>query len=168
MWFQDEARFGQKGTLTSVWALRGSRPRGVKQTEYDWVYLYGAVNPVTGQSVGMLAPTVNVEWMSEHLRLISQDVGPDVHIVLVMDQAGWHTSGKVRVPQNITILFLPPCSPELNPVERLWLWLKSHYLSNRVYEHYEHLLDVGCDAWNALDAQRIMSVCRTNWLTHLI
>ena len=97
MWFQDEARFGQKGTLTSVWALRGSRPRGVKQTEYDWVYLYGAVNPVTGQSVGMLAPTVNVEWMSEHLRLISEDVGPDVHIVLVMDQAGWHTSGKVRV-----------------------------------------------------------------------
>lgn len=168
IWFQDEARFGQKGILTTVWAECGSRPRAVRQTEYEWVYVYGAVNPLTGASVGMLAPTVNTDWMAQHLRLISEHVGNDVHVVLVMDQAGWHTARKLELPQNITILLLPPCSPELNPVERLWHWLKSHYLSNRVYEDYEQLLDVGCDAWNRLSPDRISSVCRTEWIEHVI
>jgi len=72
VWFQDEARFGQQGTLTHVWAERGSRPTIAKQTEYDWCYLYAGVNPVTGESSAMLAPTVNTDYMNEHLRFISE------------------------------------------------------------------------------------------------
>ena len=131
MWFQDEARVGQQGTLTRRWGLRGSRPTAIKQTEYEWVYLFGAVNPITGDSSALLAPTVNTESMNHHLRFISERVEPDIHVVLVLDQAGWHLSKGLRIPANITLLYLPPYSPELNPVERLWAYLHSHYLSNR-------------------------------------
>ena len=101
VWFQDEARFGQQGTLTKVWAPRGSRPVVVKQTEYEWVYLFAAVNPLTGDSSSLLAPTVNTDYMNEHLRFISEQAGEDQHVVLVLDQAGWHVSKGLRVPQRI-------------------------------------------------------------------
>jgi transposase len=101
----------------------------VKQTEYEWVYLYAAVNPATGASSAMLAPTVNTAYMTEHLRFIGAQVAPDAHAVLVLDQAGWHVAKGLRVPANITLLHLPPYSPELNPVERVWAFLRSHYLT---------------------------------------
>lgn len=150
--------------MTHVWAPRGSRPRAVKQTEYDWIYLYGAVNPCTGDSVALLAPTVNTFVMNQHLRMISEQVGPDVQVVLVLDQAGWHTAKALQIPENITVLPLPPYSPELNPIERLWAWLKSHQLSNRIYADYNDLLDAGTVAWNTLTPKRLCSICRTDWL----
>jgi len=150
--------------LTHVWAPRGSRPRAVKQTEYDWIYLYGAVNPRSGDSVALLAPTVNTFVMNQHLCMISAHVGPEVHVVLVLDQAGWHMSKGLKVPENITLLPLPPYSPELNPIERLWSWLKSHQLSNRVYADYDDLLNSGTAAWNTLTPERLQTICRTRWL----
>ncbi len=164
VWFQDEARFGQQGTLTRVWARRGSRPRAVKQTEYAWVDLFAAVNPSNGDSVALLAPTVNTFVMNQHLRMISAHVGPGVHVVLVLDQAGWHRSKRLEVPGNITLLPLPPYSPELNPVERVWSWLKSHHLSNRVFDDYDDLLESGTRAWNTLTRQRLRTLCRTGWI----
>lgn len=89
VWVQDEARFGQQGTLTNVWADSGSRPTAVKQTEYQWLYLFGAVNPLTGESAALLTPTVNTDLMNAHLKMISRQIGPQRHVVLVLDQAGW-------------------------------------------------------------------------------
>lgn len=152
--------------MTRVWAGRGLRPTAIKQTEYDWIYLFGAVNPQTGDSVALLAPTVNTCLMNTHLRMISEEVGPQVQVVLVLDQAGWHVAKGLHVPDNITLLYLPAYSPELNPVERLWCWLKEHQLSNRIYRDYQDLLDAGTQAWNSLSTQRIQSVCRTSWLRH--
>ena len=163
-WFQDEARVGQQGTLTAVWAQTGSRPSRVKQTEYEWVYLYAAVNPLTGVSSAMLAPTVNTAYMNEHLRFISGQVAPGGHAILVLDQAGWHVARALVVPDNVTLLHLPPYSPELNPVERVWAFLRSHYLSNRIYKDYDDLFDVTRDAWNRLDEARLQSICRTAWI----
>jgi hypothetical protein len=120
VWFQDEARIGQQGTLTNVWAEKGSRPTAVKQTEYEWCYLYAAVNPLTGASSALVAPTVNTELMNEHLRFIAAEAGPGVHVVLVLDQAGWHMAKALKIPESITLLHLPPYSPELNPIERIW------------------------------------------------
>lgn len=166
VWFQDEARIGQQGTLTHVWAERGSRPTVVKQTEYEWTYLFGAVNPITGASSAMITPTVNTDYMNEHLRFISEAVDDDVHVVLVLDQAGWHMANALRVPENITLLHLPPYSPELNPIERLWAYLKSHYLSNRIYLDYDELFTACRDAWNQLDPARLASITNSSWLTH--
>jgi transposase len=149
-----------------VWADRGSRPSAVKQTEYDWIYLFAAVNPLTGASSAMLAPTVNTDYMNAHLGFISGQAGLERHVVLVLDQAGWHVARGLKVPANITLLHLPPYSPELNPAERIWAYLKSHYLSNRVFPDYDDLL-VSCRAaWNSLTEACLQSVCRTDWLTH--
>ena len=90
MWFQDEARIGQQGTLTRVWAERGSRPRAVRQTEYQWAYVFGAADPLTGQSSALIAPTVSTKLMSTHLKMICEEAGDDTPVVLVLAGAGWH------------------------------------------------------------------------------
>ena len=166
VWFQDEARVGQQGTLTTVWATRGTRPTAIKQTEYEWVYLYAAVHPLTGKSSALIAPSVNTDYMNHHLRFISEEAGANTQIILVLDQAGWHMSKTLDVPQNITLMHLPPYSPELNPVERVWAYVKSHYLSNRVYEDYQDLFESSTHAWNQLDEDRFRSLCKTDWVMH--
>ena len=151
-------------TLTRRWGLTGSRPTAVQQSEYEWVYLFAAVNPLTGDSSALLAPLANTEYMNHPLRFISEQVGPDVQAVLVLDRAGWHLSKALRVPENISLLHLPAYSPELNPVERLWAYLRSHYLSNRVYRDYDDLFQASGKAWNQLTPEQLCSICRTEWM----
>lgn len=130
------------------------------------MYLFAAVNPTTGDSSAMLAPTVNTDYMNENLRFISEQAGQNRHVVLVLDQAGWHVAKALKVPDNITLLHLPPYSPELNPIERLWAYLKSHYLSNRVFKDYDDLFTASRDAWNRLTESSLKSICHTSWITH--
>lgn len=164
--FMDEARYGQKGTTTKVWAPKGSRPTVIKQTRYEWAYMYAAVDPFTGESSALLARHVNTETMNVFLAVTSKELTPDEHVVMVMDRAGWHVSKRLVVPENITILHLPPYSPELNPVERLWLYIKSHFLSNKVFADYDHLVRAGGDAYRALEPQRALlrSICAAPWV----
>lgn len=148
-----------------MWAPRGSRPRRWRQTAYKWVYLFGAACPARGTAVGWIMPTSNTPCMSLHLETISQAVDPDVQIVLLLDNAGWHVSKGLRVPANITLLPLPPYSPELNAMEPVWLYLRSHYLANRLYADHDALYAAGCDAWNRFsdDPDRVRAVCHTAW-----
>jgi transposase len=164
VWFQDEARIGQQGTLTNVWASCGSRPTAIRQTEYEWCYLFAAVNPMTGASSAMITPTVHTLLMDQHLEFISREVGPLKHVVLVLDRAGWHVAKALKVPSNITLLYLPPYSPELNPAERLWAYLRSHHLSNRIFKDYDELFDETSVAWNRLDPARLQSLTATEWI----
>lgn len=113
----------------------------------------------------MIAPTVNTDAMNHHLRFISGEAGPEAHVVLILDRAGWHVAKELRVPENVTLLHLPSYSPELNPVERLWGYIKHHFLSNRVFGDYDELFDACRTAWNRLDSDRLRSVCRTDWVT---
>lgn len=164
VWFQDECRFGQKGCLTYVWARRGSRPVRPLQNEYEWVYLYGAVNPLTGESCALVLPWADTQMMQMHLEAISRQVGSDRHVVLVLDNAGWHTSRGLEVPSNITLLPLPAYTPELNVVERLWHWIKDHEFSNHIYPDYDELADAVSAICQRLSPQRIQTVCRCSWL----
>ena len=157
---------GQQGMLTRCWAATGSRPTAVKQTEYEWLYVFGSVNPLTGASSALLAPTVNTDYMNHHLRFISEQAGPEVHVVLVLDQAGWHVAKALKVPENVSLLYLPAYSPELNPIERLWGYLKSHYLSNRAYADYDDLLCACTDAWNQIAPEQFYTLCYTEWVLH--
>ena len=121
---------------------------------------------MTGASSALLAPTVNTDYMNHHLRFISEQVGSEVHVILVLDQAGWHIAKALNVPDNISLFYLPAYSPELNSIERLWAYLKSHYLSNRAYTNYEDLLDTCRDAWNKIEPEQFCSICRTKWIPH--
>ena len=149
VWWQDEARIGQQGTLTRVWAARGSRPAAPKDCRYSWAYLFGAVCPARGTRAALVLPHANAAAMNLHLAEIAAQVSPGAHAVLVLDGAGWHqTGGELRVPHNLTLLHLPPYAPELNPVENLWAFLRGNKLSNRVCEAYNAILDACCEAWN--------------------
>lgn len=167
VWFEDEARIGQQGTLTTVWAETGSRPRSVKQTEYQWAYASAAVNPRTGEALGLITEEMNTSVMNDVLLNLSRMLGEDRHAVLVWDNAGFHTSGSLEAPDNITLLPLPPYAPELNCVERIWAWMRSHDLSNRAFEDREHVEQAIAESCAKLDAGRIRSICRTGWVERM-
>jgi transposase len=161
VYFQDESRFGQQGTTTSVWARRGSRPTAVRQTEYQYLWVLGAVCAETGHAEGLLSPRLNTRIVNRFLEQFSQSLGPDEHAALIWDGAGFHVSRQLQVPANITIIQLPPYSPELNPIENLWHYLKSHFWSNRAYADYDHLEQAAIEAWKkaVLDADLMKTVC---------
>jgi transposase len=166
LWWQDEARVGQQGSLTYVWADKGSRPRAPRDQRYDWAYLFGAVCPARGAGAGLVLPFVNTEAMNLHLAEISAKVMPGAHAVIPLDGAGWHqTGGKLNLPDNISLLPLPPYSPELNPVENIWQFLRQNHLANRVFDTYTGIVDACCEAWNALIAapDKIRSIATRSW-----
>ena len=110
-------------------------------------------------------PTCNADAMNLHLTEIAQMIAPGAHAVLLVDQAGWHLSARLVVPANITILPLPSKSPELNPVENVWQFMRDNWLSNRIFKSYDDLVDHCCTAWNKLTDQpwRIMSIGLRDW-----
>jgi hypothetical protein len=149
-----------------MWAERGSRPSAPRDQRYCWAYLFGAICPARGVGAGLVLPTANTDMMNLHLAETSTTVAQNAHAVLVVDGAGWHKiGGTLRVPDNITLLLLPPYSPELNPVENVWAFLRSNKLSNRVFDTYDAIVDACCDAWNWLTAQpeRITTIGTRSW-----
>jgi transposase len=122
----------------------------------------------TGQAEAILSPSLNTEVMNAFLQEFSRALAPDVHAVLLWDGAGFHRSGKLQVPSNVSLVELPPYSPQLNPIENLWHYLRSHFWSNRWYEDYDALMDAAIDAWRraALDPELVKSVCRATYLAN--
>jgi transposase len=118
-----------------------------------------------GKAAGLVLPFCNTATMNLHLTEISLAVAAGAHAVLLMDQAGWHTTGKLNVPANITIVTLPSRSPELNPQENIWQFMRDNWLSNRVFASYDDIVDHCCHAWNKLVEQpwRIMSIGLREW-----
>lgn len=165
IWFQDEARFGQQNTTTRLWAEKGSRPRAVKQQQFEYAYLFGAVCPATGETEALIVPWVNKEVMFRHLEQISTTTEPGRHAVVIMDGAGWHTEDIAKDIHNVSIIKLPAYSPELNPIEQVWSWLRQHHLANRCFEGYEDILNACTSAWNHFrkDSQRVIKLCRRDW-----
>jgi hypothetical protein len=119
VWFQDEARFGQQNTTTRILATKGTRPRAVRQQQFESAYLYGAECPATGTTEAIIAPHANSEYMWEHLTLISEATESGRHALVIMDGAGWHQQDLTENFDNLSILKLPPYSPELNPIEQV-------------------------------------------------
>jgi hypothetical protein len=119
VWFEDEARFGQKGTLTTIWAEKGSRPSAPKQTAYANLHVLTAACPATGRAEGLVSERLNTAVVQTFLDGLSATLPAGTHVLLVWDGAGYHVAKRLRVPGNLSVLRLPPYSPELNPVERL-------------------------------------------------
>jgi len=165
LWWHDEARIGQKNNITRRWARRGTRPSAPHDQRTAWAYIFGAICPQKGKGAGLVLPYCDTQAMAAQLEEVSQTVTPGAHAVLLVDQAGWHVSPKLRVPDTITLLPLPPRSPELNPVENVWQFVRDNWLSNRIFGSYEEIVDLGCDAWNKLVDQpwTIMSLGLRDW-----
>ena len=165
LWWQDEARIGQKNKLTRRWARRGTRPRAPRDQRTEWAYIFGAICPAKGKGAGLVMPWCDTDAMAAHLIEISAAVDPGAHAVLIVDQAGWHLTPKLAIPDNITVLALPPRSPELNPVENVWQFMRDNWLSNRIFKSYEDIVALCCQAWNNLIDQpwKIMSLGMRKW-----
>ncbi len=115
LWWQDEARVGQKNTITRRWARRGTRPRAPHDQRTQWAYIFGAICPAKGKGAGLVMPWCDTQAMTEHLKEISAAVDPGAHAVLMLDQAGWHGSAGLIVPANVTLLPLPPSVARVEP-----------------------------------------------------
>ncbi len=160
----DEARVGQKGRTGYRWWLKGERPRGLCDRRFEWAYLYAAVQPATGEDVCLVLPEVSTGAMSTFLGEFARALPADQHAVMVLDQAGWHGAKALRVPDTVTLVPLPPYSPELNPVERVWLYLGEGFLSHRVLDGYDAIVTACCAAWNALTPDRLRSLTHQPWV----
>ena len=113
VWYQDEARVGQKNNLTRRWAPKGTRPRATKDQRTMWAYIFGAICPERGVGAGLVMPYCDTHAMQAHLEEISRNVAPGSHAAIIVDRAGWHTTQNLNIPSNITLVPLPPRSPEL-------------------------------------------------------
>ena len=168
---------GQKNKITRRRARRGTRPSAphdqrpgpplaiVARTNGATRLAFGAICPAEGKGAGLVMPRCDTPAMTAHLAEISAAVAPGAHAVVILDQAGWHMSKALVVPDNVTLLPLPPRSPELNPVENIWQYLRENWLSNRVFRGYEDILALCCDAWNRLTDRpwKIMSIGLRDW-----
>ena len=156
---------GQKNKITRRWARRGTRPSAPRDQRTQSAYIFGAICPAEGKGAGLVLPRCNTHAMTLHLDEISHAVASGAHAVVLLDQAGWHTSGKLAVPDNITLVPLPAKCPELNPAENVWQFMRDNWLSNRVFASYVDILDHCCFAWNNLLDQpwRITSIGLRDW-----
>jgi transposase len=155
LWAVDEHRIGLKPIVQKVWTLPGQRPVTPVEHRYAWRYLVGFVHPASGRTVFHLASTVNIPLFEVELAAFAREVGasPCKQIVLILDQAGWHASVKLRVPEHVHLLFLPPYSPELQPAEHLWS-LTNTVLTNRHFVDIEELEDAQARRCVALQQRR--------------
>ena len=166
IWFQDEAVVGQKGSLEYIRAPVGSHLPLVRDNRHDSVYLFGAICHAGGAGAAIIMPTVNTEAMNEHLKEVSTQLAPGAHAVLVCDASGWHQQGKrLLTPHNITLLRLPPYSPELNPMENIWDYLRGNKFSRLVWDSSEAIAAACKQAWEFLigDREHIDSIARRSW-----
>ena len=156
--------------MCHIWWKRGQRPPGLCDRRFTFAYIFAAVEPGTDNAFALMMPRADTEAMQAFLDRFSKTIDDDEHVAMFADQAGWHIANDLKVPGNITLLQLPAYSPELNPVERLWLYLKQRFLSHRLLDDYDAIVDAACVAWNRLvaEAGRITSLCTYPWIEAII
>ncbi len=143
------------------------RPRGLREQRFASAHLFGAVCPERDAGVALVLPEVSTVAMGVFLAELSSTLSAGTHAVLVLDRAGWHVSPDLQVPKNLTLVHLPSYSPELNPIETVWLYLRERWLSHRILAGgYAAVVDAACHAWNALLAEpgRLRSLTSVPWL----
>jgi transposase len=165
IWFQDEHRIGQQGSLTRIWARKGTRPRALRQQQFISAYIFGAVCPEKDKGAAVIMPQANTASMQAHIDEIDQQVEKGKHAVIVLDKAGWHTSKNLRIPKNISLLSLPPYSPELNPQEQVGRQMKHNNLANRNFNNYNDIVEACSQAWMKIvsSPETIRSLCSRAW-----
>jgi hypothetical protein len=138
--FQDEARFGRISDVRRCWAPKPIRPLCQAMLTHEYTYAYGAVDACTGELDSLILPSVNTHCMQLFLDEVSKRHAQE-KIVMVIDGAGWHSSGALKAPENIYLLKLPPYAPELNPIEHVWDELREKFFHNKVFDSLDALED---------------------------
>ena len=162
LYFFDESRFGTHSKLGHGWFKRGTRTTLPMKLGFENFYVYSAINPMTGDDFTLIAPNVNTICMNIFLAEMSKQLA-NSKALIVMDCAGWHRSKQLIVPNNIKIIYLPAYTPELNPVERFWQYLKANTIRNRFYETIEELENAVCSFIQQLTKEVTKNICSINY-----
>ena len=161
--FQDEAGFGRINKPKYCWCLKGLRPSVPCHHIREYRYAYGAVEPLTGDSFFLVLPYSNTVCMNLFLDKLSKTY-PDDQILLVCDGASWHKAISLIIPDNIRLLFIPPATPEMNPIEQIWTWLRKHGFRNEIFETLDKVVDRLCDTICSLTKPTIKSITGRDWI----
>ena len=161
--FQDEAGFGRINKPKYCWCQRGIRPSVPCHHIREYRYAYGAVEPQTGQSFFLVLPYCNTDCMNVFLRELSAAY-PDDFILLVADGAIWHKSNGLEIPENLEIFALPPYTPEMNPIEQIWAWLRLHGFRNEVFSTLSKVVDRLCETICSLSIDTVQSITLRSWI----
>lgn len=162
---QDEARFGRITQPKRCWAPKGMRPGIPAQIVRQALYAFAAVVPKTGQMISLILPSANTEMMVLFLKQVSQQFA-DFFIVMQVDRAGWHRSQQLQIPENIRLIFQPPYSPEVNPVEHIWEELREKHFTNRIFSSLDDLQEHLCSALSDLSSDTDL-LCSMTYFPHI-
>ena len=160
--YQDEAGFGRISKMSSCWAPQGIRPSIPSHYMREYRYCYGAVDAQTGDSFFLIAGGCNTEWTNEFLRQVSQAY-PDDYMLLVMDNAIWHKSSTLEIPSNIDLAFIPPYTPEMNPIEQVWKEIRKRGFKNKDFQTLEAVIDKLQEVIQGLEKSVLKSTVSRQW-----
>lgn len=161
--FQDEAGFGRINKPKYCWCKKGTRPQVPCHHIREYRYAYGAVEPLTGESCFLIMPYCNTDCMNVFLNHLSNTYPKD-KIILVCDGASWHKAKALKVPENIKLIFIPPYTPEMNPIEQIWKEIRKRGFRNEIFPTLAKVVDRLCDTICSLSANTIKSITARKWI----
>lgn len=163
--FQDEAGFGRISKPKACWVTGKMRPSVPCHHVRDYRYAYGAVDPLDGENFFIVAPRCNSDWMTAFFNELSAFY-PNDHLILVMDNAAWHRSQWLAIPDNIELAFIPPYTPEMNPIEQIWTELRKNF-ANRLFPTLDKVIDHLCTSMNNLKNDTVKSITGRDWILEM-
>ena len=163
--FEDEAGFGRINKPKYCWCFKGLRPTVPCHHIREYRYAYGAVEPLSGDSFFLVLPYSNTVCMNLFLQKLSEAY-PQDWILLVCDVAAWHTANALVIPQNIKLFFLPPATPEMNPIEQIWKEIRKCGFRNEMFQTLDKVIDRLCDTICSLSHDVIKSITARDWIVN--
>ena len=161
--FQDEAGFGRISTPSYCWCPGKIRPCVPCHRIREYVYLFGAVEPATGENFFLIFDKSDTENMNVFFNELSKEYKDDI-IILVCDNAPWHGAESMIVPENIVILNIPPYTPEMNPIEQIWTEIRKRGFKNVIFKSLDAVIDKLCDVVNSLEHSTVSKITSRNWM----
>ena len=164
--FEDEAGFGRINKPKYCWCFQGHRPSVPCHHVREYRYAYGAVEPLTGDNFFLVLPYSNTVCMNMFLRELSKEFPSDI-ILLACDKASWHTTSQLEIPANIRLFYLPPATPEMNPIEQIWKEIRKLGFRNEAFHTLDDVIDRLCDTISSLSCDTVRSITGRDWIVQL-
>jgi putative transposase len=166
LFFMDEAGFGRISEPSYCWCPNGVRPIVPNHRVREYVYAFGAVEPITGNKFFIISPKCNTAWTNEFLRLLSEQYKND-YLLIPTDNASWHKSKDLIIPDNITLFYLPPYTPEMNPIEQVWKEVRKDGFKNTLFTSLTDVVDKLSVSLMSLTNEVLNSICSRQWIAEM-
>jgi transposase len=163
LFFMDEAGFGRISDPSYCWCPGGIRPTVPCHRVREYVYVFGAVDPIEGDDCYIIAPNCNTAWTNEFLKVLSEKFKDD-YLLVPTDNASWHKSKNLKIPDNIYLFYLPAYTPQMNPIEQIWKEVRKDGFKNTLFDTLNNLIDKLSASLNSLSRDVVKSVCGRDWI----